>query len=174
MRGDVERVASRARMSAHHLVSCGRIGLAFFLSRRIAAELAARVPQRMLGDQAFKPFFHRIRQGIVSGARIGKLGVAACGRYSLGMQHRPGRGFSPERAVRMPELVPEHERCARVILAEDAAVLIKIGDVEYFTLPYPCRGRDRRAFAPNARRYFKRPIEPRRGYLLITLPMLTS
>src|SRR5258708_16370654 len=161
-------------MPAHHLVSRRWIRLAFFLSRRIAAELVPGMPQGMLGDEAFEPSFHRLRQSIVSGARIRKLGIAAAGRNRLGMQHRPSRGFSPERAVRMPELVPEHERCARVILAEDAAVLIKIGDVEYFTLPYPCRGRDRRAFAPNARRYFKRPIEPRRGYLLITLPMLTS
>src|SRR5260370_39135572 len=96
----------------------------------------------MLGDQAFKPFFHRIRQGIVSGARIGKIGVAACGGYSLGMQHRPGRGFSPARGVGMPELVPQHERCARAILAQDATGLLKIGAVEYFSALYPSRGRD--------------------------------
>src|SRR5258708_21394088 len=161
-------------MSTHHLVSRRLIRLAFFLSRRIAAELVPGMPQGMLGDEAFKPSFHRLRQGIVSGESIRKLGVAAGGRYSLGMQHRPSRGFWPERAVRMPELVPEHERCARVILAEDAAVLIKIGDVEYFTVPYPCPGRDRRGFAPNARRYFKWPIEPRKGDLLLVLQMLTA
>src|SRR5229473_2298355 len=161
-------------MSTHHLVSRGRIRLAFFLSRRIAAELAPRVPQGMLGDEAFKPAFHRIRQGIVSGARIGKLGVAPGGRNRLGMQHRPSRGFLPKRAVGMPESVPQHERCARVIVAEDAAVLIKIGDVEYFPVLYPCGGRDRRGFAPNARRYFKWPIEPRKGDLLVVLQMLTG
>src|SRR5258706_10527034 len=161
-------------MPAHHLVPRRRIRLAFSLRRRIAAELAPRVPKGMLGDEVFKPAFHRIRQGIVSGARIGKLRVAACGRYSLGMQHRPSRGFSPERAVGMPELVSEHERCARVVVAQDAAVLIKIGDVEYLPVPYPRRGRDRRRFAPNARRYFKGPIEPRKGDLLLVLQMLTG
>src|SRR6266436_1129140 len=161
-------------MSAHQLVSRRRIRLAFFFSRRIAAELAPRVPQGMLGDEAFKPYFHRVRQGIVSGARIGKLGVAAFGRNRLGMQHRPSRGFSPERAVGMPELVPQHERCARVTLAEDAAVLIKIGDVEYLPVPYPRRGRGRRGFAPDAGRYFKWPIEPRKGDLLLVLQMLTG
>src|SRR5882672_4811240 len=150
-------------MSTHHLVSRRWIRLAFFLGRRIAAELVPRMPQGMLGDEAFKPAFHRLRQGIVSGARVGKLGVAACGRNRLGMQHRPSRGFFPERAVGMPQLVPQQERCTRVVLAEDAAVLIKIGDVEYFTVPYPCRGRDRGGFSPNTRRYFKRPIEPRKG-----------
>src|SRR5260370_25430606 len=117
----------------------------------------------MCDHEASKPSFPPPGPSFVSRARIRKLGVAAAGRHRLGMQHRPSRGFSPERAVRMPELVPEHERCARVILAEDAAVLIKIGDVEYFTVPYPCRGRDRTGFAPNARRYFKRPIEPPEG-----------
>src|SRR5262249_27786079 len=116
----------------------------------------------------------RIRQGIVSGARIGKLRVAAGGRNRLGMQHRPSRRFFLERAVRMPELVPEHERRARVILAEEAAVLIKIGDVEYFPAPYPCRGRDLCGFTANARRYFKWPIEPRKSDLLLILQMLTG
>src|SRR6266436_420105 len=74
----------------------------------------------------------------------------------------------------MPELVPQHERCARVILTEDAAVLIKIGDVEYLPVLYPRHGRDRARFAPNARRYFEWPIEPRKGDLLLILQMLTG
>jgi hypothetical protein len=37
----------------------------------------------MLGDEAFKPSLHRVRQGIVGGARIGELCIAPAGGITL-------------------------------------------------------------------------------------------
>src|SRR5579871_3445430 len=121
----------------------------------------------MLGDQAFEPPLHCLRQGIVSGARVGKFRIAAGGRHRFGMQHRPGGRLAPEGAVGMPEFVPPHERRARVVLTEDSAALVKIGDVEYFTVLYARIRWDLSGFSPNAGRHLKRPVAPRKGDLLL-------
>src|SRR5215470_15710680 len=137
-------------MAAHQLMPRRWIRLAFFLARHIAPELLARVPQGMLGDQAVKPPLHRIRQSIVSGARIGKLRIASVSRNHLGMQHRPGCRFLPEGAVGMPELVASHKCCAPIVVTKDAAILVEIGNIEYFPVLYPRIGSGRPGFSPNA------------------------
>src|SRR5215831_2402883 len=128
----------------------------------------------MLGDQAFKSSLHRVGQRIVRGTGISKLRIASGGRNRLGMKHRPRCRFPPERAVSMPKLVAQHKISTRVVLAEDATVLVKIGDVEYFPMLYPCSGSNCPGPAPNARRYLKWPIDSRKGDLLLILKTLTG
>src|SRR5262245_48309137 len=102
----------------------------------------------MLGDEAFEPTLHRIRQGIVGGARIGKLGVAPRGWNRLGVQHRPLCRSLPEREVRVPELGGLQEGRARLLFTPNAAVFVKIGDVEYLPVRYPPCAVGRPGFAP--------------------------
>ena len=77
MRGDEQGVAPGARMPPHQRMLRRRPRRAFLVGRHISAALAARMPDRMFGDEAFELFFHRLRQRVVGGARVGEICIAA-------------------------------------------------------------------------------------------------
>ena len=103
-------------------------------------------------------------QAVPGEARRGELGIAILARQHAGGQHRGERRRGLERAVGVPELVAAHEQCARVVPIEDAAVLIKIGDIEYLPGGYPPPAIGRTGLSSNVWLDLKWTIEPRKGY----------
>jgi hypothetical protein len=103
----------------------------------------------MLGDEAFKAALHHVRQGIVGGARVGILRIAASRRNHFGVQHRPLCRSLPERKICVPELGDLQQRLARVLFTANAAVFIKIGDIEYLPVRYPPPATGRTGLASN-------------------------
>ena len=81
--------------------------LAFLLVRLIAAELLARMPDRMIGRQPLEPRLHRLRQRIIGGADVGEFGIGVAGRDDARRQHRICRRDLAERAVGVPQAIGE-------------------------------------------------------------------
>src|SRR6187455_1867943 len=75
VRGDIERLSPRARMASHQWMTCRWPCFDLVFGRRVAAELRARVPDRVLGNQPFECCLGGLRQRVISGAGVGELSI---------------------------------------------------------------------------------------------------
>ena len=73
--------------------------------------------------------FHRCRQRVVCGARVGKLGFSAAGRHHAGGQQRVEPGGALEAVVCVPDQVGPLLEAADVVGRQNLPVAPDIGDV---------------------------------------------
>ena len=93
------------------------------------AELAARVEDGVLGDQAVDPRLHGRVERVVGGAQVGELGLAADRRHHVREQHRQRAGLLAERGVRVPELVAQRVEPAVIVARAQLVLGVEVGDV---------------------------------------------
>ena len=101
--GDVERLAGEPGWRAHHALRHRR--QARELLRRVLGdgELAARMPDRMLGHQPFELPLGLVRQGVVGRAQVGEFRLAAFVGHDMGVEHGKRAGHRAERGIGMPQ-----------------------------------------------------------------------
>src|SRR6185436_11928486 len=109
---------------------------------------------------------------VVGGAGVGEFGVGAVRRDDAGVQHRPGRGLLPERAVGVPELIAVAVGAALVVEVENLAALVEVGDIEDVAVLDSRRSGRTAVLAVGLRRQFERAIETGEGRLLFVVEML--
>src|SRR6516164_602629 len=101
-----------------------------FLWRQIGEpDRLTRIDQGVLADQILDLSFGAGIERVIGGAHIGKLSVGAPGG-----QHAPGkqrvlRRDRAERAVGMPEPVAELEEPDPVLIRDDVAVFVEVGEI---------------------------------------------
>ena len=88
------------------------------------------------------------------------------------MQQRPGRGFLPERAVAVPQLIGLPVLPARIVVGEKIAVFVQIGNVEDFRKFYAQPHHAALALVHDGGSIFQRPVEPRKRDLPLVVDIL--
>src|SRR5262249_55378383 len=116
----------------------------------------------MLGDERFEPTFDWFWQRVVSGALVGKLGMAANRRNRSSIEQRRSRRYPFERIVGMPHPGAQLETPPPAFLAPDLVAEIEIGNVGDFLADA-----QRRVLAMNPNRYIKRAEMAREVEMLI-------
>src|SRR5258706_15339551 len=101
--------------------TCGTGGSVWFSSSEKSgkAQLLARVHDGMLGNQPAHALFHLIREGVVGGSQVGKLGLAADRRNAACVQEGGFRGQAAKRTVRMPHAISHFEHALAALFAPD-------------------------------------------------------
>ena len=173
MRGDVERVAARSRDAAAPPDAAPAAAISF--PPRSACSRRACARECQIECSAISPSSLRlggVGQRVIGRAGVGEFGVGAVRRDDAGVQHRPGGGLLPERAVGVPELVAVAVGAALVVEAENLAPLVEVRDVEDVAVLDAGRGGRAAVLAVRLRRHFERAIEARERRLFFVVEML--
>ncbi len=141
---EVERLAPAHRMRAYEPLAHRPEHRAFLVRVVEHAERAARVHERMLAHEVFDQRLRGRIERVVARPHVGELGVAADRIHHARRQQRVLGRNGPERAVGVPQHVPEieqpHTRFARqrlavasqvrdVVHADLEALVLGLGDV---------------------------------------------
>ncbi len=136
VRGEIQRLAPGFRDHANERLRHWRQRLPLLLGEIGKTEPAARVEDRVLGDEPFEPALHGLGQRVVGGALVGEFGVAADRRDGARIEQRCERRQPLERAVGVPDPVRQLELPCPRILPPDLVLVVEVGNVgEFFAYP---------------------------------------